>query len=157
LLFRARKIGSNGHELGFVGEITESNPQWLETIWQQGALPVVSSLALGSDGEYYNINADQMAAACALASRAHALIFLTDVPGVWNRDHVLLARLTRPEVARLVESAAVGGGMLPKLDACLRALEGGVPRVCILGAREAHKLPAVLAARAQIGTELVAA
>ncbi len=84
--FRARKKTTNGHDLGFVGEISSVDPRWIETIWQQGCIPVISSVALGSDGQYYNINADQMASACAVACHANALIFLTDVPGVKDAD-----------------------------------------------------------------------
>jgi len=80
--FRARKKKTNGHDLGFVGEISAVDPRWIQTIWQQGCVPVISSVALGSDGQYYNVNADQMASACAVACHANALIFLTDVSGV---------------------------------------------------------------------------
>src|SRR6202167_1536022 len=86
LLFRARKkrtaLNGDGGDLGFVGEIVASDPRWLEAIWQLNGVPVLCSLALGFDGEYYNINADEMAAACAVACHADALVFLTDVPGV---------------------------------------------------------------------------
>ena len=81
LLFRARKKHT-APDLGFVGEIVSSDPRWLEAIWKLNGVPVISSIALGFDGEYYNINADEMAAACAVACHADALVFLTDVPGV---------------------------------------------------------------------------
>ena len=81
LLFRARKKRT-APDLGFVGEIAASDPRWIEAIWQLNGVPVISSMALGFDGEYYNINADEMAAACAIACHADALVFLTDVPGV---------------------------------------------------------------------------
>src|ERR1700723_3102603 len=90
LIFRARKkrtlleVGGSGlsPDLGYVGEIAASDPRWLDAIWQLNGVPVLSSMALGFDGEYYNINADEMAAACAIACRADALVFLTDVPSV---------------------------------------------------------------------------
>src|SRR5215467_3211547 len=88
--FRARKKTANGHDLGFVGEISAVDPSWINTIWEQGCVPVISSLALGSDGQYYNINADQMASACAVACHANALIFLTDVPGVKDADGLVI-------------------------------------------------------------------
>ena len=88
--FRARKKLTNGHDLGFVGEICSVDPRWIEMIWQQGCIPVISSVALGSDGQYYNINADQMASACAVACHANALIFLTDVPGVKDADGLVI-------------------------------------------------------------------
>ena len=90
LLFRARKKRTSP-DLGFVGEIAASDPRWLEAIWQLNGVPVLCSMALGFDGEYYNINADEMAAACAIACRADALVFLTDVPGVKGANGEVLA------------------------------------------------------------------
>ena len=78
LLFRARKKRT-APDLGYVGEIAASDPRWLDAIWQLGGVPVISSMALGFDGQYYNVNADEMAAACAIACHADALVFLTDV------------------------------------------------------------------------------
>src|SRR5262249_57477205 len=75
LAFRARKKTANGHDLGFVGEISAVDPSWINTIWQQHSLPVISSVALGGDGQYYNINADQMAAPCPLACHPPPLLF----------------------------------------------------------------------------------
>ena len=80
-VFRARKKKDAEYDLGFVGEICFSEPRWLKAIWAEGGIPVLSSVALGGDGQYYNVNADQMAAACAIACEADALIFLTDVAG----------------------------------------------------------------------------
>src|SRR6516225_7608415 len=77
LIFRARKKRT-ANDLGFVGEIASTDPRWLEAIWQLSSVPVISSVALGFDGEYYNVNADEMAAACAIACNADALVFLTD-------------------------------------------------------------------------------
>src|ERR1700743_413851 len=84
-VFRARKKKTE-HDLGFVGEIASTDPKWLDALWAMGALPVISSIALGFDGEYYNINADEMASAAAVATKADALVFLTDVPGVKGAD-----------------------------------------------------------------------
>ena len=84
-VFRARKKKTNP-DLGFVGEIAATDPRWLEAIWKMGAVPVISSIALGFDGEYYNINADEMASAFAICTHADALVFLTDVPVVKGAD-----------------------------------------------------------------------
>src|SRR3974377_1372710 len=81
LLFRARKKRMSP-DLGYVGEIAASDARWLDAIWRLNGVPVLCSMALGFDGEYYNINADEMAAACAIACNADALGFLNDVPGV---------------------------------------------------------------------------
>ncbi|MBI4467251.1 MAG: acetylglutamate kinase [Acidobacteria bacterium] len=157
LAFRARKLPANGRDLGFVGEVCAADPSWLESIWARGALPVVASLALGLDGEYYNINADQMAAACAVACQADALVFLTDVPGVWDAERTPIGRLSTAQIAALAERAVIQGGMLPKLEACRRALGGGVSRVHIVPAAEVDAVAGVLAAKVQLGTEVVAA
>ena len=93
LIFRARKKRTTP-DLGFVGEIASSDTRWLLAIWKMGAVPVISSLALGFDGEYYNINADEMAAACAVACNADALVFLTDVPGVRGANGEVMRWLT---------------------------------------------------------------
>src|SRR5271156_3536231 len=117
LMFRARKKRTEP-DLGFVGEIAASDPRWIESIWQLNGVPVLSSMALGYDGEYYNVNADEMAAACATACHADALVFLTDVPGVRGADGAVKRWLRLDEVNALTEQSVISGGMLPKLSAC---------------------------------------
>lgn len=156
LSFRARKRTSSGRDLGFVGEISSADPAWLHSVWERDAVPVIASLALGMDGEYYNVNADQMAAACAVACGAEALVFLTDVPGVWNADKEVIRRLHTEEIGKLTSGAVVRGGMLPKLESCQRALAGGVARVHIVPAKSVKTLLSA-APRARVGTEVVAA
>src|SRR5947209_13939520 len=102
LAFRARKKKTNGHDLGFVGEIALVEPKWIESIWALGGIPVISSIALGNDGEYYNVNADQMAAACAVGCHAHSLIFLTDVPGVKDAEGSVMPWLPLKRVPDLI-------------------------------------------------------
>lgn len=157
LVFRARKRPANGHDLGFVGEICDTDARWLDAIWARGAVPVIASLALGLDGEYYNVNADQMAAACAVACDADALIFLTDVPGVWDAGRSVIPRLSTAEMSGLISGEVVHGGMLPKLEACRQALEAGVDRVWILPARDAGRLVQQGVPQPPVGTEVVAA
>ena len=155
--FRARKKQSNGTDLGFVGEISKVEPRWLEAIWSAGAVPVISSLALGADGEYYNINADQMAAACAVGCRANALIFITDVEGVKDSEGAVIRWLDLKQVPEMVRASVVGGGMLPKLEACQQALRGGVERVRVLPASKADALPLFYTSRIEFGTEVMVA
>ena len=155
--FRARKKLTNGHDLGFVGEICSVDPRWIEMIWQQGCIPVISSVALGSDGQYYNINADQMASACAVACHANALIFLTDVPGVKDADGLVIRWLNLASAAALTQKAVIAGGMLPKLQACKDALLHGVNRVRILPAAEVEALPEFYFAKIDSGTEVLVA
>jgi len=151
---RARKKENNGCDLGYVGEICAVEPRWIQAIWGQGGIPVISSLAVGAVGEYYNVNADQMAAACAVACQASALIFLTDVAGVKDADGTVIRWLDLNQIATLVETSVVQGGMLPKLEACRHALSKGVGRVRILPAAEADVLPQFYFAKLQMGTEV---
>ena len=151
---RARKKENNGCDLGYVGEICAVEPRWIQAIWGQGGIPVISSLAVGATGEYYNVNADQMAAACAVACQASALIFLTDVAGVKDADGAVIRWLDLNQIATLVETSVVQGGMLPKLEACRHALSKGVGRVRILPAAEADVLPQFYFAKLQMGTEV---
>ena len=156
-VFRARKKQDAGHDLGFVGEICFSDPRWIRAIWSEGGIPVLSSLALGSDGEYYNVNADQMAAACAIACQADALIFLTDVAGVKQADGSVLPRLNTADVPAMIEGSVISGGMMPKLEACVQALKRGVGRVRILPAAQADALPMFYFERIEYGTEVLRA
>jgi acetylglutamate kinase len=156
LLFRARKKRTSP-DLGFVGEIAASDPRWLDAIWQLNGVPVLCSMALGFDGEYYNINADEMAAACAVACHADALVFLTDVPGVKGADGEVLRWLSIDQIAEMTKTAVIFGGMLPKLSACREALLNGVKRVRILPAGAAASLPDLCSSRIVHGTEVMVA
>ena len=156
LIFRARKKRT-APDLGFVGEIASSDPRWLEAVWSMSGVPVLSSLALGFDGEYYNVNADEMAAACAIACRADALVFLTDVPGVKGVTGEVLRWLSIDQIAEMAKSAVISGGMLPKLSACREALLNGVKRVRILPAEAASSLPDLCSSRVAFGTEVMVA
>jgi len=155
--FRARKKQTEGYDLGFVGEICSVEPRWIEAIWNEGGIPVLSSLALGSDGEYYNVNADQMASACAVACHADTLIFLTDVPGVKDADGSVMPWLKIKDVASMIKESVIGGGMLPKLEACGSALKKGVARVRILPAAQAEILPQFYFTKLECGTEVLGA
>lgn len=118
--------------LGYVGYITGVNVAFLESLWREGVVPVASCLGQGPEGELYNINADQMAAACAEFIGAERLIYLTDVAGVLDGEKVLRS-LTGREIESLILSHKVSGGMVVKLEACKRALCGGVAEVRIVG------------------------
>jgi acetylglutamate kinase len=156
LLFRARKKRTTP-DLGYVGEIAASDPRWIEAIWQLNGVPVLCPMALGFDGEYYNINADEMAAACAIACHADALVFLTDVPGVKGANGEVLRWLSIDQIAEMAKTAIISGGMLPKLGACREALLNGVKRVRILPAEAAGSLPDLCSSRVLHGTEVMVA
>jgi acetylglutamate kinase len=142
--------------LGFVGDVTAVDGSWLERLASHGAVPVLASIALGNDGEYYNVNADEVASACAAAVKAEALVFLTDVPGVRDAEGVVMRSLDIHRVPSLVEEAIVSGGMLPKLEACDRALRRGVRRVHILPATRADDVRKLTNGGIECGTEVVA-
>jgi acetylglutamate kinase len=149
--FRAEPMIHNEIEgrLGFVGYLTGLNNSFIESLWREGLVPVAPCLGLGPDNELYNINADHMAAACAEYLGADRLIYLTDVAGVLDGDRVLSA-VTWEEIERLVQSRIVSGGMVLKLEAAKRALEGGVREVHIVGGSSSDSLLRVsLAADAQ--------
>jgi acetylglutamate kinase len=156
LMFRARKKRT-APDLGFVGEIVASDPRWLDAIWQLNGVPVLCSMALGFDGQYYNINADEMAAACAVACHADALVFLTDVPGVKGANGEVLRWLSIDQIAEMAKNAIITGGMLPKLSAGREALLNGVKRVRILPAEAAGLLPDLCSSRVAQGTEVMVA
>jgi acetylglutamate kinase len=139
--FRAEPMVHNEVEgsLGFVGYLTGLNQSFLESLWREGLIPVAPCLGLGPDNELYNINADHMAAACAEYLGADRLIYLTDVAGVLDGDKVLSA-ITWEEIERLIQSRVVSGGMVLKLEAAKRALEGGVREVHIVGGGSADSL-----------------
>lgn len=142
-------------ELGWVGRVVGSNPALLELLTAHGYTPVVACLAGDAAGRMYNVNADQMAVACAAGFRAERLIFLTDVQGVLDAERRLLACLTVADCRRLIESGVATGGMQAKLSAAVAALEQGVGQVSIAYGAEPGILPRLLAGEA-IGTRLVA-
>ena len=142
--------------LGFVGYLTGLNLPFIESLWREGLVPVAPCLGIGSDNELYNINADHMAAACAEFLGADRLIYLTDVAGVLDGEKVLSA-VSCQEIDRLVQSRVVSGGMVLKLEAAKRAIEGGVRQVRIVGgtAPEALLLASHAEADAVPGTRVL--
>jgi acetylglutamate kinase len=132
--FRAEPLVHNevAGGLGYVGYLTDVNTDLIASFWRNGIVPVAPCLGIASDNELYNINAEHMAAACAEYLAADRLIYLTDVAGVLDGDKVISA-LTFEEAERLVQCRVVSGGMVLKLEAAKRALEGGVRGVHILG------------------------
>ncbi len=132
--FRAEPLVHNNVEgsLGYVGYLTGVNTGLLDSLWNEGIVPVAACLGIGGDGELYNINADHMAAACAEYIQADQLIYLTDVQGVLDGERTL-AGIACDEIGDLVQRKIVSGGMVLKLEAAKRALEGGVRGVHIVG------------------------
>jgi acetylglutamate kinase len=152
-IIRAAK--KRGQDLGYVGEISSVETKWFETMAEQGAVPVLASIALGNDGEYYNVNADSVASACAVAWQADALVFLTDVPGVKGADGAVIRWLDIKDIDSMVQESVISGGMLPKLAACTNALKKGVGRVRIMPATNVEALPGFFTHRIDFGTEVI--
>ena len=141
--------------LGSVGRVTQSNPAVLEALLDGGFLPVVACVAGDREGHLYNVNADQMAVACAAAFGADQLVFLTDVEGVLDGERRIIPQLTPEHSQRLIAGGVATGGMLAKLNAADQALRRGVPQVRIAAGAAEDVLARVLAGE-EIGTRLAA-
>ncbi|HEX3863896.1 MAG TPA: acetylglutamate kinase [Stellaceae bacterium] len=138
-LIRARKLTRNG-ELGFVGEPERVDGSVLHRFEQTRMIPVIAPVGVGVGGETYNINADTVAGAVAAAVKAARFLLLTDVPGVLDADKRLIPELTAAEARRLIADGTISGGMIPKVETCLDAVEGGVEAAVILDGRVPHAI-----------------
>jgi acetylglutamate kinase len=127
-------------DLGFVGEPEEVDITILETASKAGMIPIVAPIAAGADGHTYNINADTMAGAIAAALGAARLFLLTDVPGVLDKQGDLMTDLTPADIARLREDGTISGGMIPKLETCVKAVEAGCEAAVVLDGRVGHAM-----------------
>ncbi|WP_306148259.1 MULTISPECIES: acetylglutamate kinase [unclassified Roseibium] len=125
-------------DLGFVGEPAEVDPTVLKLVLKEDIIPVVAPVAPGDDGETYNINADTCAGAIAGSLNAERLLFLTDVPGVLDKDGQLIKQLTVAKARELMADGTISGGMIPKVETCIDALERGVEGVVILNGKVPH-------------------
>ncbi len=137
--------------MGYVGRVTQINKEPITALLARGYIPVIASIGLGYDGHAYNINADTVTAEIAVALKAAKVILLTDVPGVQGVDGHVVAVLSRDDARQRIASGEVTGGMIPKLEACLRALDG-VPLAHIVDGRMKHALLLELFTEAGIGT-----
>ena len=139
-------------DLGFVGEPSDIDRRLLDTISKSGMIPIVAPIGVGPDGETYNVNADTMAGAIAIALGAERLFLLTDVPGVLDKQKQLLTDLTPADIARLRADGTISGGMIPKLETCVDAVEGGVDAAVILDGRVPHAMLIEIFTRQGAGT-----
>jgi len=139
-------------DLGFVGEPAEIDRRVIDTISKAGMIPVVAPVAVGTDGETYNINADTMAGAIAIGLGAARLFLLTDVPGVMDKEKRLLRDLTPEKIETLQGDGTITGGMIPKLETCVHAVQGGVDAAVILDGRIPHAMLLEIFTRRGAGT-----
>ncbi|EAW37601.1 acetylglutamate kinase [Lyngbya sp. PCC 8106] len=153
----ARPQGEEG--IGFVGEVNSVNTKLIELLVDNRYIPVISSVATDDSGQAYNINADTAAGEIAAALGAEKLILMTDTPGIledYHRPETLIAKLDIQEARDLIDKGIVGGGMIPKVNCCVRSLAQGVRAAHIIDGRTPHALLQEIFTDAGIGTMLVA-
>ena len=141
--------------LGRVGKITRVNADYLESLMAADYIPVVATVAQGEDGGFYNINADVAVGRIAAAVHAHKVIFLTDVDGLYqdfSDKNSLISNLTLEEAVKMIEDGEIARGMIPKLEGCVAALEGGVFRAHIINGTTPHSLLLELLTDTGVGT-----
>lgn len=157
-LFVARKALPGGKDLGYVGEVIKINTDLIDVLMREGYIPIISSIAIGGNGESYNINADHVAGELAAALKACKLVMLTDVEGVYrdfSDKSSLVSTLSCGECEELVESGRIGKGMIPKVEACVTALKGGVEKAHIINGTISHALLMEIFTDSGIGTMIL--
>lgn len=158
MMLKCKKKYSGGEDIGFVGEITEVNPKILHDLMEKDYLPIVSPIGMDDEFNSYNINADDAACAIAREVKAEKLAFLTDVEGVYRDPQdkeSLISELRVSEAEKLIADGTIGGGMLPKLNNCIDAINNGVSRVHILDGRILHCLLLEIFTNKGIGTAIL--
>lgn len=156
-LIKARPIDPSG-KLGFVGEVETVNPQIIETLIENGYIPVIAPIGIDDQQQSYNINADLVAASIAVGMKADKLVLLTDVPGLLrdkNDSDSLISVLKVSQVPDYVENGLIAGGMIPKVQCCVEAVTGGVARTHIIDGRVPHSILLEIFTKEGIGTMVV--
>ncbi|MDD5439474.1 MAG: acetylglutamate kinase [Candidatus Omnitrophica bacterium] len=157
LLVAQKKMQGN-HDIGYVGNVAALDTTVLDRLLETNIIPVISPVGMGRDGKLYNINADEAAARIAVAIKAEKIIVLTNVDGVLfekNEKMRLLESLSLDDIKFLIEKGIVTGGMIPKVQACIEALEGKVKKAHIISARLPHAMLLEIFTDKGIGTEIV--
>jgi acetylglutamate kinase len=142
-------------DIGLVGEVTHVDPHILISLEKDGFIPVISPIGVGPKGETLNINADYVAASIASAIKAEKLIILTDVPGIMDNNNII-PTLNRQNIKKYIKEGTIKGGMLPKVQACVKAIEGGVSKTHIIDGRVSHCILLEIFTKKGIGTEILA-
>jgi len=145
-------------DVGFVGDIEKINTHLLATLLDNDYIPVIAPVGIGVDGETYNINADYVAGEVAVALQAEKLALLTDVEGIYldyQNKATFVSTMTLAEAQEMIKAGKIEGGMIPKLEACVTALAGGVGKTHILDGRQPHSLLLEIFTQKGIGTEVV--
>lgn len=145
-------------DLGFVGEVERINPHMVNVLSREGYIPIIAGVGAGLDGESYNINADLVAGELAAALKAEKLIMLTDVEGIYqdySDKGSLISALAVDRAHQMIAEGSIEGGMIPKVEACIRALEAGVSRTHIVDGRGMHSVLLEIFTDTGIGTMVV--
>lgn len=154
-----KKSAKRGEEevidIGLVGEVESVDPAILNSLERDGFIPVISPIGVGRSGETFNINADYVASAIASALKAEKLILLTDVPGIKDKKGNVISTVPKKNVKKIIDDGTVSGGMLPKIQACTRALDSGVKKTHIIDGRVPHCLLLEIFTKEGIGTEII--
>ncbi len=140
---------------GLVGQVTQVHPKIINTLATQGFIPIIAPVGAGENGETFNINADLVAGRIATALSAGRLILLTDVDGVLDTDGALISSIQANDVPRMVREKIIAGGMIPKIDCAVEALQGGVEKAHIINGKRRHALLLELFTDQGIGTEVI--
>lgn len=143
-------------DIGLVGEVTKIDPHIIDSLQREGFIPVISPVGVGPNGETLNINADFVASSIASALHAEKLILITDVPGIIDKKKNIISTLRKQQIKRLIGNGTITGGMLPKVQSCLKAVEGGVSKTHIIDGRVPHCLLLEIFTKEGIGTEIQA-
>ncbi|MEJ2099651.1 MAG: acetylglutamate kinase [Desulfobacterales bacterium] len=141
---------------GLVGEVTRINSDIIEKLTQQGFIPIIAPVGAGETGETYNINADLVASRIAMALKAGRLVLLTDVNGVLDAAGNLISSIDRRAIKEMIDNKSISGGMIPKIEYALKALENGVEKVQIINGTKRHAILLELFTDSGIGTEVTA-
>ncbi len=153
-----KKASNEGEEeiidLGLVGEVTCVDPQIIISLSKEGFIPIISPVGSSLKGETLNINADYVAASISASLKAEKLIILTDVPGILDKNEKIISTVKKSHVKKLIDDGVVSGGMLPKVQSCLKAIEGGVSKAHIIDGRVPHCLLLEIFTKEGIGTEI---
>ena len=155
MMLKCRKKYSQGQDIGFVGEVDEVNPKIIYDLLEKDFLPIICPIGYDDQFSSYNINADDAACAIATAVKAEKLAFLTDVEGDFTDKDSLISEITVEEAQEFVDGGGLGGGMLPKLQNCIDAINSGVSRVHILDGRIPHCLLLEIFTNKGIGTAIL--
>jgi acetylglutamate kinase len=158
MLQATRMKSKTGKDIGYVGKVSKVNTSILDILDKEQFIPVIAPLGLGADGKTYNVNADEAAGAIAAALKAEKLVFLTDVPGICKKKDdpkTLLSSVKAKDVAKLIKSGVISGGMIPKVEACLHAVKSGVHKTHIIDGTLPHALLLEIFTPQGVGTEIV--